>query len=57
MPSELKLHAVNSAVELVPDPKNQLLLTKGDNNPGDDIELYRGLSHLERKHIVGKVRG
>jgi len=33
------------------------MLTKGDNNPVDDIALYRGLKHLERKHIVGKVRG
>jgi hypothetical protein len=23
----------------------------------DDIELYRGVSWLERRHIVGKVRG
>ncbi|KAI6145106.1 hypothetical protein BKA82DRAFT_4170114 [Pisolithus tinctorius] len=36
---------------------NQLLLTKGDNNHADDIELYRGLEFLERRHIVGKVRG
>ncbi|KAF9467714.1 hypothetical protein BDZ94DRAFT_1280305 [Collybia nuda] len=35
----------------------QLLLTKGDNNEVDDIELYQGLDWLERKHIVGKVRG
>lgn len=35
----------------------QLLLTKGDNNQVDDIELYQGLDWLERKHIVGKVRG
>ncbi|KAI0332190.1 hypothetical protein GY45DRAFT_1321220 [Cubamyces sp. BRFM 1775] len=35
----------------------QLLLTKGDNNPIDDIDLYQGLEWLERKHIVGKVRG
>ena len=36
---------------------NQRLLTKGDNNYVDDIELYQGLDWLERKHIVGKVRG
>lgn len=36
---------------------SQLLLTKGDNNYVDDIELYQGLEWLERKHIVGKVRG
>ncbi|KAF5325252.1 hypothetical protein D9619_009699 [Psilocybe cf. subviscida] len=35
----------------------QRLLTKGDNNYVDDIELYQGLEWLERKHIVGKVRG
>ncbi|TFK31160.1 hypothetical protein BDQ12DRAFT_640326 [Crucibulum laeve] len=36
---------------------DQLLLTKGDNNYVDDIELYQGLEWLERRHIVGKVRG
>ena len=36
---------------------NQLMLTKGDNNHVDDIELYQGLDFLERRHIVGKVRG
>ncbi len=35
----------------------QYLLTKGDNNYVDDIELYQGLEWLERKHIVGKARG
>ncbi|EAU84074.1 signal peptidase 21kDa subunit [Coprinopsis cinerea okayama7 len=39
------------------DSETQLLLTKGDNNAVDDIELYNGLNWLERKHIVGKVRG
>lgn len=38
-------------------PGEQLILTKGDNNHIDDIELYQGLDWLERKHIVGKVRG
>ncbi|KAJ7594252.1 signal peptidase complex catalytic subunit SEC11 [Mycena floridula] len=38
-------------------PGDQLLLTKGDNNYVDDIELYQGLEWLERRHIVGKVRG
>jgi signal peptidase I len=38
-------------------PGDQLLLTKGDNNYVDDIELYQGLDWLEKKHIVGKVRG
>ncbi|KAF5392733.1 hypothetical protein D9757_000967 [Collybiopsis confluens] len=38
-------------------PGDQLLLTKGDNNPVDDIDLYQGLDWLEQKHIVGKVRG
>ncbi|KAF9232637.1 hypothetical protein BU15DRAFT_54803 [Melanogaster broomeanus] len=40
----------------LPGP-NQLLLTKGDNNHVDDIELYQGLDFLERRHIIGKVRG
>jgi len=38
-------------------PRKQLLLTKGDNNPVDDIDLYNGMTWLERRHIVGKVRG
>ncbi len=33
------------------------MLTKGDNNHVDDLALYEGLDWLERKHIVGKVRG
>jgi len=37
--------------------RDQLLLTKGDNNPVDDIDLYNGINWLERRHIVGKVRG
>src|ERR1700677_2369290 len=40
-----------------PPAANQLLLTKGDNNHVDDIEWYRGMDWLERRHIVGKVRG
>jgi len=34
------------------------LLTKGDNNLGDDTELYaRGQDYLVRKDIVGSVVG
>lgn len=40
-----------------PLAQRQLLLTKGDNNHIDDLELYQGLEWLERRHIVGKVRG
>ncbi|KAI0922857.1 Signal peptidase complex catalytic subunit [Taiwanofungus camphoratus] len=40
-----------------PLAQDQLLLTKGDNNPIDDLELYQGLEWLERRHIIGKVRG
>ncbi|ORY30999.1 hypothetical protein BCR39DRAFT_527567 [Naematelia encephala] len=35
----------------------QLLLTKGDNNDGDDLILYNGMQWLERRHVIGKVRG
>ncbi|KAJ3514300.1 hypothetical protein NLJ89_g2446 [Agrocybe chaxingu] len=38
----------------VPD---QFILTKGDNNPEDDIVLYKGMDWLQRKHVVGKVKG
>ncbi|KAF7433547.1 Signal peptidase complex catalytic subunit [Pleurotus ostreatus] len=40
-----------------PHPVEQKMLTKGDNNHVDDLALYEGLDWLERKHIVGKVRG
>jgi signal peptidase len=38
-------------------PLEQEILTKGDNNEYDDISLYRRMKWLERRHIVGKVRG
>lgn len=52
-----KLNRTTSTVQASPLASEQLLLTKGDNNYIDDIELYQGLEWLERKHIVGKVRG
>ncbi|KXN89760.1 Signal peptidase complex catalytic subunit SEC11 [Leucoagaricus sp. SymC.cos] len=50
---------VHRVLETHDDKKKdkQLMLTKGDNNLVDDIDLYQGLQWLERKHIVGKVRG
>ena len=34
------------------------LLTKGDNNVGDDTELYaKGQDYLEREDIIGSVVG
>jgi hypothetical protein len=48
---------VTRYVTASPLAQKQLLLTKGDNNPVDDIDLYQGLEWLERQHIVGKVRG
>ncbi|KAG1867016.1 hypothetical protein C8R48DRAFT_599803 [Suillus tomentosus] len=41
----------------LPPGEHQLMLTKGDNNHVDDIDLYRGLEWLDRRHIIGKVRG
>ncbi|ORX38834.1 signal peptidase complex catalytic subunit SEC11 [Kockovaella imperatae] len=36
----------------------QRLLTKGDNNTSDDLVLYSpGMEWVERKHVIGKVRG
>ena len=32
-------------------------VTKGDNNPTDDIGLYNGLKYLKRSNIIGKVDG
>ena len=39
--------------------EKQYLLTKGDNNPTDDLELYaRGQIHLDREEeIIGLVEG
>ena len=39
--------------------EKQYLLTKGDNNPTDDIALYaRGQIHLDReKEVLGLVKG
>ena len=39
--------------------EKQYLLTKGDNNPTDDIDLYaRGQTHLDRQEeIIGLVEG
>lgn len=34
-----------------------MLLTKGDNNEFDDLQLYAGMDWIERKHVIGKVRG
>jgi len=54
----LETHDVKPKKSVVqPVTPKQLLLTKGDNNYVDDIDLYQGLEWLERKHIVGKVRG
>ncbi|KAF8647303.1 hypothetical protein AX16_006765 [Volvariella volvacea WC 439] len=50
-----KVLASSDSVDVV--VPHQKILTKGDNNYVDDIELYQGLQWLERKHIVGKVRG
>ena len=52
-----RLNTYPSVREATPQPENQLLLTKGDNNYLDDVELYQGLDWLEHKHIIGKVRG
>ncbi|KAL1919214.1 uncharacterized protein VTP21DRAFT_1906 [Calcarisporiella thermophila] len=36
----------------------QYILTKGDNNPGDDRGLYNpGMTWIHKDHIVGRVRG
>lgn len=60
-PKKTKSKKKKAAAELTEpapqSPPKQLMLTKGDNNHVDDIELYQGLEWLERKHIVGKVRG
>lgn len=39
-----------------PNNTDQWILTKGDNNPVDDVGLYRGMRYLKRSHLVGKVQ-
>lgn len=34
-----------------------LLPVQGDNNPSDDVILYKGERWLKRSNVVGKVRG
>ncbi|KAF8323879.1 putative signal peptidase [Clavulina sp. PMI_390] len=51
------VHRVIETHQTGPDPISQSLLTKGDNNYLDDLDLYNGMKWLERKHIVGKVSG
>lgn len=50
----IKQHWTNST-----EVEKQFLLTKGDNNPTDDIELYaRGQTYLDRQEeIIGLVEG
>ncbi|KAG8911309.1 Signal peptidase complex catalytic subunit [Tulasnella sp. 418] len=51
------VHRVIETHSAANNPLNQRLLTKGDNNAEDDIGLYNGLEWVERKHVIGKVRG
>lgn len=51
------VHRVLETHQTGPNPTDQSLLTKGDNNHLDDLELYEGLRWLERKHVIGKVNG
>ncbi|KAH7337471.1 hypothetical protein B0J17DRAFT_706873 [Rhizoctonia solani] len=48
----IETHVQNTSI-----PTSQLILTKGDNNLEDDILLYKGLSWIEKRHIIGKIRG
>ncbi|GAA6020909.1 hypothetical protein JCM11491_000062 [Sporobolomyces phaffii] len=50
------VHRVIEA-HLLANSNEQELLTKGDNNPSDDLVLYNGMKHLKKSHIVGKVQG
>ena len=39
------------------DGNDQFIRTKGDNNPVDDVGLYRGPKYLKREDMIGKVQG
>ncbi|BGP56731.1 hypothetical protein JCM8202_004497 [Rhodotorula sphaerocarpa] len=49
---------VHRVIEAHNEPNNtdQWILTKGDNNPVDDVGMYRGMRYLKRSHLVGKVQ-
>ncbi len=50
--------AVVTSTALTARREKAQLLTKGDNNAGDDTELYaRGQDYLERQDIIGSVIG
>lgn len=53
----LHIHTDAHARSRADAPLNQEILTKGDNNKFDDITLYKNMRWLERRHVVGKVRG
>ncbi|KAG1778809.1 hypothetical protein EV702DRAFT_1092096 [Suillus placidus] len=38
-------------------PGAEIPIVHRDNNHVDDIDLYQGLEWLDRRHIIGKVRG
>ncbi|CAG9986712.1 unnamed protein product [Clonostachys byssicola] len=49
---------VHRVVRKYGEGEDAKLLTKGDNNPSDDTELYaRGQDYLVRKDIIGSVVG
>jgi signal peptidase len=51
---------VHRVLKLHVDAKTgeEFILTKGDNNPVNDRGLYdRGQLWLERKHIIGRIKG
>ncbi|KAJ7244887.1 signal peptidase I [Mycena rebaudengoi] len=50
------VHRVVEARENDVGDVSQHLLTKGDNNDIDDVGLYEGLQHLEKKHVIGTLR-
>ncbi|KAH8695468.1 hypothetical protein BGW36DRAFT_382741 [Talaromyces proteolyticus] len=56
---KLKTKKARSEPKTITVTPSQKLLTKGDNNPADDTELYaRGQDYLDRQEdIVGSVRG
>ncbi|CCK71443.1 signal peptidase complex catalytic subunit SEC11 KNAG_0H00270 [Huiozyma naganishii CBS 8797] len=53
------VHRVLREHHSIADPSKQVLLTKGDNNAGNDIPLYanRKLYLNKQKDIVGTVKG
>ncbi|PKI83130.1 Sec11p [Malassezia vespertilionis] len=52
-----KIPIVHRVIETHSDRRGQMLLTRGDNNKDDDVQLYGGQRWLYSDQVVGRVVG